>query len=110
MEMGRKRFTAEQIIGLLREADVKVTQGRNIGQICRDMGIAEQTYYRWRKEYGGMKTLQVKRLKELESATHCGMSPGRTARPSPSPCEVYRTVILQNYLVRGPSGPVDLAC
>jgi transposase-like protein len=64
--MGRRRFTAEQIIGLLREADVKLTQGRNVGQICRDMGIAEQTYYRWRKEYGGMKTLQVKRLKELE--------------------------------------------
>ncbi len=64
--MGRKRFAAEQIIGLLREADVKVSQGRNVGQICREIGIAEQTYYRWRKEYGGTKTLQVKRLKELE--------------------------------------------
>lgn len=64
--MGRKRFTAEQIIGLLREADVKISQGRSVGQICRDMGITEQTYYRWRKEYGGMKTVQVKRLKELE--------------------------------------------
>jgi transposase-like protein len=64
--MSRKRFTAEQIIGLLREADVKLSQGRNVGQICRDMGITEQTYYRWRKEYGGMKTVQVKRLKDLE--------------------------------------------
>jgi putative transposase len=64
--MGRKRFTAEQIIGLLREADVKLAQGRNLGQICRDIGITEQTYYRWRKEYGGMKTMQVKRLKDLE--------------------------------------------
>jgi putative transposase len=64
--MGRKRFTAEQIIGLLREADVKLAQGRNLGQICRDIGITEQTYYRWRKEYGGMKTMQVRRLKDLE--------------------------------------------
>lgn len=64
--MSKKRFTAEQIINLLREADVKVSQGKNLGQICREIGIAEQTYYRWRKEYGGMKTIQVKRLKELE--------------------------------------------
>ena len=64
--MSRKRFTMEQIIGLLREVDVKVSQGKNIGQICREIGIAEQTYYRWRKEYGGMKTAQVKRLKDLE--------------------------------------------
>jgi transposase-like protein len=64
--MSRKRFTAEEIIGLLREADVKLSQGRNVGQICRDMGVTEQTYYRWRKEYGGMKTAQVKRLKDLE--------------------------------------------
>src|SRR5512142_666220 len=65
-EMSRKRFTAEQIIGLLREADVKLSQGRNVGQVSRDMGITEQTYYRWRKEYGGMKTVQVRRLKDLE--------------------------------------------
>lgn len=64
--MSKKRFTAEQIINLLREADVKVSQGKNVDKICREMGIAEQTYYRWRKEYGGMKTIQVKRLKELE--------------------------------------------
>ena len=64
--MSRKRFTMEQIIGLLREMDVKISQGKNVGQICREIGIAEQTYYRWRKEYGGMKTVQVKRLKDLE--------------------------------------------
>jgi len=64
--MSRKRFTMEQIIGLLREVDVKVSQGKNVGQTCREIGITEQTYYRWRKEYGGMKTAQVKRLKELE--------------------------------------------
>ena len=64
--MSRKLYTAEMIIGLLREADVKLSQGRNVDQVSRDMGITEQTYYRWRKEYGGMKTVQVKRLKELE--------------------------------------------
>jgi putative transposase len=64
--MAGKRFTAEQIIGLLRESDVKLSQGRAVGQACREMGITEQTYYRWRKEYGGMKTVQVKRLKDLE--------------------------------------------
>jgi transposase-like protein len=56
----------EQIISLLREVDVKVSQGKSVGHICREIGIAEQTYYRWRKEYGGMKTAQVKRLKDLE--------------------------------------------
>jgi putative transposase len=64
--MSRKRFTPEQIIGVLREADVKLSQGKNVGQLCREIGITEQSYYRWRKEYGGMKTAQVKRLKELE--------------------------------------------
>ena len=64
--MSRKRFTAEQIIGLLREADVKLSQGGNVGQISRELGITEQTYYRWRREYGGMKTAQAKRLKDLE--------------------------------------------
>jgi transposase-like protein len=64
--MSRKRFTPEQIIGILREADVKLSQGKNVGQLCREMGIFEQSYYRWRKEYGGMKTAQVKRLKDLE--------------------------------------------
>ncbi len=64
--MSRKRFTMEQIIGLLREVDVKVSQGKNVGQICREIEITEQTYYRWRKEYDGMKTVQVKRLKDLE--------------------------------------------
>ena len=64
--MSRKRFTAEQIIGYLREADVKVSQGMNVGQICREIGIAEQTYYRWRREYGGMKVDQARRLRDLE--------------------------------------------
>jgi transposase-like protein len=64
--MGRKRYTAEQIIGMLREAEVLQSQGMTIGEISRKLGITEQTYYRWRKEYGGMRIDQAKRLKELE--------------------------------------------
>ena len=64
--MARKRFTPEQIIGMLREAEVRLSQGEKINGICRSLGITEQTYYRWRKEYGGMKVSQARRLKELE--------------------------------------------
>jgi transposase-like protein len=64
--MSRKRYTSEQIIGILREAEVKLSGGKTVSQICREVGISEYTYYRWRKEYGGVKTSQVKRIKELE--------------------------------------------
>ena len=64
--MGRKRFTPEQIIGMLREAEVRLSQGEKVKVICRSLGITEQTYYRWRKDYGGMKVSQARRLKELE--------------------------------------------
>jgi transposase-like protein len=64
--MGRKIFTPEQIIGKLREAEVLLSKGLSIEKISRELGITEQTYYRWRKEYGGMKVEQAKRLKELE--------------------------------------------
>ena len=64
--MAKKRFQAEQIIGKLREAEVEISKGQTIGQIVRKLGITEQTYYRWRKEYGGMRVEQAKRLKEIE--------------------------------------------
>ena len=64
--MGRKIYTAEQIIGMLREAEVLQGQGMTIGDVSRKLGISEQTYYRWRKEYGGMRVDQARRLKELE--------------------------------------------
>jgi putative transposase len=64
--MSRKRFTAEQIIGKLREAEVALARGQTTGQVCRTLGIAEQTFYRWRREYGGLKVDQAKRLKALE--------------------------------------------
>jgi putative transposase len=64
--MGRKRYSPEQIIGMLREAEVAMAQGQTVGQICRSLGIVEQTFYRWRREYGGLKIEQAKRLKALE--------------------------------------------
>ena len=65
--MLRKRFTVEQIINHLREADVLLSQGRTVGKVCRRIGVSEQSYYRWRKEYGGMKVDQARRLKALEA-------------------------------------------
>ncbi len=64
--MARKRFTAEQIIIKLREAEVAQSQGKTVGQVCKQIGVTEQTYYRWRKEYGGLRMDQAKRLKSLE--------------------------------------------
>jgi transposase-like protein len=64
--MSRKRYTPEQIIGKLREAEVALAQGETTGQVCRNLGIAEQTFYRWRREYGGLKIEQARRLKTLE--------------------------------------------
>ena len=64
--MARKGKTAEEIIGFLCEAEVRIAQGETAGKICRSAGISEQTYYKWRREYGGLKIDQAKRLKELE--------------------------------------------
>ncbi len=64
--MGRKRYSPEQIIIRLREAEVLLSQGSPVAEVCRKLGVIEQTYYRWRKEYGGMRVDQAKRLKELE--------------------------------------------
>lgn len=64
--MPKKRFVPEQIISKLREAEVDLAKGMPLGQVCQKLGVAEQTYYRWRKEYGGLKMDQAKRLKELE--------------------------------------------
>jgi transposase-like protein len=65
-DMSRKRFTAEKIIGMLRESEVALAQGKKIGEVCRSLGVSEQSYYRWRREYGGLKSSQAKRIKDLE--------------------------------------------
>jgi transposase-like protein len=64
--MARKRYTVEQIIAKLREAEVELAKGAKTPEACRKLGISENTYYRWRKEYGGLRVDQARRLKELE--------------------------------------------
>ena len=64
--MARKNYTVEQIIVKLREVELHSNQGKTVSEACRGLGITEQTYYRWRKEYGGMNTSDARRMKELE--------------------------------------------
>lgn len=64
--MPRKRFTPEQIIGLLRQAEVELSKGRTVAEVSRSIGVSEQSYYRWRNEYGGLKVDQARRLKDVE--------------------------------------------
>jgi putative transposase len=64
--MGKQRYTAEQIIGKLREAEVLTSKGMPMEEVMRQLGVSDATYYKWRKEYGGLRIDQAKRLKELE--------------------------------------------
>src|SRR4029077_1070624 len=65
--MARKRHKPEEIVAKLRQVDVLVSQGQNVGDAIRQIGVTEVTYYRWRQEFGGLRSDQVKRLKELET-------------------------------------------
>ena len=64
--MPSKKHKPEEIIGKLREVEIVVAQGASTAEACRRIGVSEQTYYRWRKEYGGLKTDQARRMKDLE--------------------------------------------
>ncbi len=64
--MGMKRHSAEEILNKLRQAEVELSKGSSVAAVCKLLGVTEQTYYRWRKEYGGLKTDQAKKLRELE--------------------------------------------
>jgi putative transposase len=64
--MARKRFSTEQIVRMLREAEVELSKGQSVEAVCKKLGVTSNTYYRWRKEYGGLRLDQAKRLKELE--------------------------------------------
>ena len=64
--MARKRYSAEQIVAKLGQAEVELSKGQKTPQVCKKLGISEQTYYRWRREYGGLTVDQAKRLKDLE--------------------------------------------
>jgi putative transposase len=68
--MPKKRYTPEQIINKLREAEILLSQGSTVVLISKKIGVTEQTYYRWRKEYGGMRVDQARRLKELEQENY----------------------------------------
>ena len=65
--MGRKHHKPEEIVAKLRQVEILTGQGRSIAEAARSIEVSEQTYFRWRAEYGGMKTDQLKRLKELEN-------------------------------------------
>jgi putative transposase len=64
--MSRKRYSAEEIVNKLRQADVELGRGKTVSVVCKQIGVTDQTYFRWRKEYGGLKVDQAKRFKELE--------------------------------------------
>jgi transposase-like protein len=64
--MARRKYTAEKIISLLREAEVELARGQSAVQVCKKLGITPNTFYRWRREYGGLRVDQAKRLKDLE--------------------------------------------
>ena len=64
--MSRKGHTTEQIVNKLRQADVELAKGQSIAAVCKQIEVTDQTYYRWRKEYGGLKVDQARRFKELE--------------------------------------------
>lgn len=64
--MPRKKYRPEEIITKLREADILISQGQTVASVIKSLGVSDVTYYRWRKDYGGMNTSQLKRLKELE--------------------------------------------
>ena len=64
--MPGKRLKPEQIIGVLRQAEVELAQGRTVGEVCRGLGLSEASFYLWRAEYGGLKVDQARRMKELE--------------------------------------------
>ncbi len=65
--MGKKNYSVEQIIRFLRQAEVLSSQGKTVAEICRELGVSDHTYYKWRKMYGGLQVDQAKRLKELEA-------------------------------------------
>ena len=99
--MPQKKHKPEEIVAKLRQVDVLVSQGRSVAEAVRSIGVTQFTYYRWRKEFGGLKSDQVKRLKELEKenerllrpspisrsrSSSFGRPPRETTEPRPPPC------------------------
>ena len=87
--MPKKRFSVERIINHLREAEVLLARGQTVGEVCRHIGVSEQSYYRWRREYGGLKLDQARRLKELvreNTRLRRAVEPARFLR-NPAQCQ-----------------------
>ena len=113
--MAKQRHTVEQIISKLTKAEVELSQGRSTGEVCRSLGVTEQTYYRWRKEFGGLKMDQAKRLKEVEQentrlrrANHAWLrcDSGRNEFWTRGPVKVERTTYRAVKVTRfAPSSP-----
>src|SRR4030043_409494 len=101
--MSRKRYTPDQIIGKLREAEVALAQGETTGQVCRTLGIAEQTFYRWRREDGGLKVEQARRLNAL--ATEQARRAAAARRPARTPGAVAQVVGSATGYKRGRTHP-----
>jgi transposase-like protein len=107
--MPKKKHKPEEIVAKLRQSDVLISQGQHIADVNRQIGVSEVTYYRWRQEYGGLKTEQVKRLKELEtenkrSGTQHDLRKGRfqnRAAPVTRPGPSNRKTILSGFLPLG---------
>ena len=127
--MPKKKHKPEEIVAKLRQADVLISQGQNIADVIRQIGVSEVTYYRWRQEYGGLKTEQVKRLKELETensrlrkavsdltliSLFCRRPPGGTSKPR-APTRLYRAGHRSHACLRAPrlcgarAAPLDAA-
>src|SRR4051795_13613836 len=110
--MARKRHKPEEIVAKLRQVDVLTAQGTSVAEAVRSIGVTEVTYYRWRQEYGGLKTDQVRRMKELE--TPCCMD-RRCGRIEPYPCsgscgaDILRASQLQ-HSVQHVGGDRHLGC
>jgi len=85
--MSEKRLTAEQIIPRLRESEVLLAQGVTVGEVCKELAITEQTYHRWRKEYGSLRADQAERLKGLQQGEPAAQEAvGRGGTPVRSGC------------------------
>ena len=94
--MRKRKYTAEEIVGELREAGVLIAQGRTVADAARQIGVTEQSYYRWRREYGGTRSDQAKRLKALER---------ENARLRRAVSDLTLDKVMLTEAARGPEGP-----
>src|SRR5499427_8836547 len=90
--MAKKRVKPEQIVALLRQIEVAVANGKTTPQACKEAEVTEQTYYRWRKEYGGLKLDQARRLKELEKENAPRFLSPTPSAAAPGPASTLRTL------------------